>query len=59
MRIVFINLHGNEMLVKTMSKYVFKQSCAIKHRYLLEYLLSHPEYEICSYVNDRGFFTDA
>ena len=55
MRIVFVNLHANEMLVKTLPKYLFKQSCAIKHRYLLNYLLDHPEYEVCSFVNDRGF----
>lgn len=55
MRIVFVNLHANEMLLKTLPKYVFKQSCAIKHGYLLQYLMEHPEYELCSYVNDRGF----
>lgn len=55
MRIVFVNLHANEMLLKTMPKYVFKQSCAIKHGYLLKYLMKHPEYEICSYLNDRAF----
>lgn len=55
MRIVFVNLHANEMLLKTMSKYVFKQSCAIKHKYLLDYLIKHPEYEVCTYINDRGF----
>ena len=55
MRIVFVNLHANEMLLKTLPKYVFKQSCAIKHGYLLKYLLDHPEYELCSYVNDRAF----
>lgn len=55
MRIVFVNLHANEMLLKTMPKYVFKQSCAIKHGYLLRYLLENPEYEVCSYVNERAF----
>lgn len=55
MRIVFVNLHANEMLVRTLPKYVFKQSVALKHKYLLDYLLRHPEYEICSYINDRGF----
>ena len=54
-RIVFVNLHANEMLVKTMPKYVFKQSVAIKHRYLLQYLLNSSEYEICSYINEKGF----
>ena len=43
------------MLVKTMPKFVFKQSIAIKHKYLLEYLLIHPEYEVCTYINDKGF----
>lgn len=55
MRIVFVNLHANEMLLKTLPKYVFKQSCAIKHGYLLRYLLENPEYEVCSYVNNRAF----
>jgi glycosyltransferase involved in cell wall biosynthesis len=55
MRVVFINLHANEMLVKTMPKYVFKQSVAIKHKYLLDYLLSNSDYEVCSYVNENGF----
>ena len=55
MRVVFINLHGNEMLVKTMNKFVFKQSVAIKHKYFLDYLLSNKEVEVCSYVNPHGF----
>lgn len=54
-RIVFINLHANEFLVKTLSKYIWKQSCAFKHKYFLEYLLSDPEVEVCNYINDDGF----
>ena len=54
-RIVFVNLHGNEMLVKTMNKIVFKQSVAIKHQYLLKYLLENDEYQVCSYINKNGF----
>lgn len=55
-RIVFVNLHGNEMLVKTLYKYLFKQSIAIKHKYLLDYLLSkNDEYEVCSFINKNGF----
>lgn len=57
MRIVFVNLHSDWMLVKTVSVYVFKFSAAIKHKYLMDYLLNHPEYEICNYINDRGFST--
>lgn len=55
MRIVFVNLHSNWMLVKNSAVFLFKDSAAVKHKYLLDYLLSHPEYEICSYINDRGF----
>ena len=54
MRIVFVNLHGNEFLVKTLNKYIFKQSVAIKHKYFLDYLLSREDIEICSYINKRG-----
>lgn len=55
MRIVFVNLHGNEFLLKTLNKIVFKQSVAIKHKYLLDYLLNQPDIEICSYINEKGF----
>lgn len=55
MRIVFVNLHSNWMLVKNSAVFLFKDSAAVKHKYLLDYLLSHSEYEICSYINDRGF----
>ena len=54
MRIVFVNLHGNEFLVKTLNKYIFKQSVAIKHKYILDYLLSRDDLEVCSYINKRG-----
>lgn len=55
-RIVFVNLHSDWMLLRVAMVYVFKYSAAIKHGYLLKYLLDHPEeYEICNYINDRGF----
>ena len=54
MRIVFVNLHGNEFLVKTLNKYIFKQSVAIKHKYFLDYLLERDDVEVCSYINKRG-----
>lgn len=55
MRVVFVNLHANWLICKTSMNYLFKFSSALKHKYLLDYLLSHPEYEVCSYLNDRGF----
>ncbi len=55
-RIVFVNLHACWMLVRTASVIVYKFSPAIKHGYLLKYLLDHPEdYEVCTYLNDRAF----
>lgn len=54
MRIVFVNLHGNEFLVKTLNKYIFKQSVAIKHKYFLDYLLSRDDVEVCSYISKYG-----
>ncbi len=53
-RIVFINLHADWMLLETAEVHIFKYSKAIKHGYLLNYLLDNPEYEVCSFVNDRA-----
>ena len=56
MRVVFVNLHSNWMLVKNSAVFLFKNSAAVKHKYLLDYLLQHPEkYEVCNFINDRGF----
>lgn len=55
MRIVFVNLHANEMLVKNLSKIIFKQSVAIKHAYFLRWLLDNPDLEVCSYITPNGF----
>jgi hypothetical protein len=43
------------MLMKTSSVLVYKFSPAIKHGYLLKYLLEHNEDEICTVFNDRSF----
>lgn len=54
-RIIFVNLHGNEFLVKTLNKIIFKQSVAIKHKYILDYLLKRDDIEVCTYLNDKSF----
>lgn len=54
-RIFFVNLHSDWMLLKTASVYLWKFSAAIKHGYILNYLLNNPNYEVCNYINDRGF----
>lgn len=55
-RIVFVNLHADWMLLRVAMVYVFGYSPAIKHGYLLRYLMEHPEdYEVCNYINSRGF----
>lgn len=55
MRVIFVNLHSNEMLVKTLSKFIFKHSVAIKHKYLLDYCLENEKIEVCTYLNERSF----
>ena len=54
-RIIFVNLHGNEFLVKTLNKIIFKQSIAVKHKYLLDYLLQREDIEVCTFLNDKSF----
>lgn len=54
-RIVIVNLQADWMLVKCAQVFVFKFSPAIKHGYILKYLLENPEFEVCNYINDRGF----
>lgn len=54
-RIVFVNLHANEFLVKTLNKCIWKQSCAFKHKYFLDYLIKNPDVEVCNYINKAGF----
>lgn len=54
-RIVFVNLHANEFLLKPLNKYIWGQSCAFKHKYFLEYLLTNPDIEVCNYINPEGF----
>jgi len=53
-RIVFVNLHASWMLLETAEVRLFKYSKAIKHGYLLNYLLNSSDYEVCNYVNDRA-----
>ena len=53
-RVIFVNLHGNEFLVKTINKIIFKQSAAIKHKYLLDYLLSSEDFEVCTFLNEKS-----
>lgn len=55
-RVIFVNLHANWLMMRTPMNYIFKFSSATKHAYILQYLLQHPEkYEVCNYINDRGF----
>lgn len=54
-RIIFINLHTCWMLVRNSQVIYFKTSSALKHRYLLDYLLNSDEYEVCNYITEHGF----
>ncbi len=55
MRIVFVNLHSSWMLVKNSAVLIFKNSAALKHKYILDYLLDNPEIEVATLLNDRAF----
>ena len=54
-RIVFVNLHSDWMLLLGSMVFIFKFSPAVKHGYLLKYLLENPDYEVASVLNDRAF----
>jgi hypothetical protein len=54
-RIIFVNLHSNAFIVRTLDKFLFKRSVAIKHKYILDYLLGREDIHVCSYINDYGF----
>lgn len=54
-RVVFINLHTSWMLVRNSRVIYFKTSAALKHRYILDYLLNSDEYEVCNYITEHGF----
>ncbi len=55
MRIIIPNIHANFMLMTTSSVYIYKFSPAVKHSYLLKYLLNQEDIEICTHLNDRSF----
>lgn len=55
MRVVFINLHSSWMLLKNSAVLIFKNSAALKHKYLLDFLLESPDYEVATLLNDRAF----
>lgn len=54
-RVIFINLHTSWMLVRNSEVIYFKTSAALKHRYILDYLLGNPEYEVCNFITKDGF----
>ena len=42
-------------MVKNSAVLIFKNSAALKHKYILDYLLNNPEIEVASLLNDRAF----
>lgn len=54
-RVIFINLHTCWMLVRNSQVIYFKTSAALKHRYILDYLLASPKYEVCTFITKDGF----
>lgn len=54
-RVIFINLHTSWMLVRNSQVIYFNTSAALKHRYILDYLLASPKYEVCNFITKDGF----
>lgn len=54
-RVIFINLHTSWMLVRNSQVLYFKTSSALKHKYILDYLLESPDYEVCNFITKDGF----
>ena len=51
-----MNLHTDWMFLRVTDVILFKNSAALKHAYLLKYLLENPEkYEVCTYLNSHCF----
>ncbi len=55
MRVVFVNLHSSWMLLKNSAVLLFKNSAALKHKYILDSLLANPDIEVATILNDRAF----
>lgn len=55
MRVVFVNIHSSWMLLKNSAVLIFKNSAALKHKYILDFLIENPEYEVATVLNDRAF----
>lgn len=55
MRVVFVNIHNAWMLMKNSAVLIFKNSAALKHKYLFDYLLESPDVEVANVFNDRAF----
>lgn len=54
-RVVFVNLHTSWMLVRNSQVIYFKTSAALKHKYILDYLLKSDKYEVCNFITEHGF----
>lgn len=54
-RVIFVNLHTSWMLVRNSQVIFFKTSAALKHRYILDYLLENSDYEVCNFITKDGF----
>lgn len=58
MRFIFVNLHTNFFMVKTIQNYLAKKSFSPKHRFILEYLLEN-DYKVACFINKKGNFLNS
>ena len=52
-RIVFVDLHCNMFLVRTLSHILFKHSVALKHDFLLKHFLDDERIDVCNFVSRK------
>ena len=52
-RVIFLDLHCNGFILKNLSHVIFKHSVALKHDFLLYYLLSQDKIEVFNFVSKQ------
>ena len=52
-RVIFVDLHCNMFLVRTLSHILFKHSVALKHDFLLKRFLNDERIEVCNFVTRK------
>ena len=52
-RVIFLDLQCNGFIIRNLSHVLFKHSIALKHDFLLSYLLNDSRIEVCNFVSKK------